>query len=71
MAGHPSLSVQLVGRSPVTGLNEHVSVVARQLPDEHVVYMLLIAPDAEYAALTPTFDRMVRSFRSDERTSHN
>jgi len=33
--------------------------------------MLLIAPDAEYAALEPTFDRMVRSFRVDESTSHN
>jgi hypothetical protein len=48
-----------------------VTVVARMLPDEHVVYMLLIAPDAEYAALTPTFDRMVRSFRTDERAAHN
>jgi Zn-dependent protease with chaperone function len=71
MAGHPSLSVQLVGRSADTGLNERVTVVARQLPDEHVVYMLLIAPEAEYAALTPTFDRMVGSFRADERASHN
>ena len=71
MAGHPSLSVELVGRSPDTGHNERVTVVARQLPDEHVVYMLLIAPEAEYAALTPTFDRMVRSFRGDEHGSHN
>jgi Zn-dependent protease with chaperone function len=71
MAGHPSLSVQLAGRSPETGLNERVTVVARQLPDDHVVYMLLIAPEAEYAALTPTFDRMVRSFRGDERVSHD
>jgi beta-barrel assembly-enhancing protease len=71
MAGHPTLSVQLVGRSSETGHSERVTVIARQLPDEHVVYMLLIAPDAEYSALTPTFNRMVRSFRSDERANHN
>jgi hypothetical protein len=71
MAGQPSVTVRLAGRSPDTGLNERVTVLARQLPDDHVVYMLLIAPEAEYAALTPTFDRMVRSFRGDERASHN
>jgi Zn-dependent protease with chaperone function len=71
MAGHPSLTVRLEGRSPDTRVNERVTVLARQLPDDHVVYMLLIAPEAEYAALTPTFDRMVRSFRSDEHASHN
>jgi Zn-dependent protease with chaperone function len=69
--GHPSLTVRLSGRSPGTGVDERVTVFARMLPDDHVVYMLLIAPEAENAALTPTFDRMVRSFRSDERTSHN
>ena len=71
LAGHPSLTVQLAGRSPDTGVNERVTVLARQLPDDHVIYMLLIAPQAEYAALTPTFDRMVLSFRGDERTNHN
>ena len=71
MAGRPSLTVQLGGRSPDTGINERVNLVARQLPDDHIVYMLLIAPDAEYAALRPTFDRMVRSFRGDERAGHN
>jgi Zn-dependent protease with chaperone function len=71
MAGRPTLTVQLAGRSPDTGVIERVNLLARQLPDNHVVYMLLIAPDAEYAALRPTFDRMVLSFRGDERTSHN
>lgn len=69
--GHPSLTVRLAGRPPDTGVQERVTVFARMLADDHVVYMLLIAPEAEQAALTPTFDRMVRSLRSDERTSHN
>ena len=71
LAGQPSLSVRLAGRSRDTGVSERVTVITRQLPDEHVVYMLLIAPETEYAALQPTFDRMVRSFRADERVSHN
>lgn len=71
LAGHPSLLVRLGGRSPNSGLDERVTVVARQLPDDHVVYMLLIAPESEYATLGPTFDRMVRSLRTDERVSHN
>ena len=71
LAGHPSLTVELAGRSPATGLNERVTVLARQLPDSHVVYMLLIAPTAEYAALSPTFDHMVLSFRGDESATHN
>jgi hypothetical protein len=71
LAGHASLSVQLAGRSPDTGIDERVTVVTRQLPDDHVVYMLLIAPRTEYAALEPTFNHMVLSLRADERTSHN
>jgi Zn-dependent protease with chaperone function len=71
LAGLPSLSVRLAGRSPDTGIEERVTVVARQLPDEHVVYMLLIAPTGEYAALEPTFDRMVRSLQTDRRAGHN
>jgi Zn-dependent protease with chaperone function len=71
LAGHPSLFVRLVGRSPDTAVDERVTVVARQLPDDHIVYMLLIAPDAEYATLGPTVDRMVRSLRTDEHASHN
>jgi Zn-dependent protease with chaperone function len=71
LSGHPTMSIQLEARTTGAGAGERVTVVARQLPDDHIVYMLLIAPDTEYAALEPTFDRMVRSFRSDESTSHN
>ena len=46
-------------------------VVAHQLQDEHVVYMLLIAPEQEYAALRPTFDHMANSLRTDESSRHN
>ena len=65
LSGQPTFSVDLGGRSPERGVDERVTVVSRQLTDDHVVYMLLIAPRQEYSALAPTFDRMVRSLRTD------
>lgn len=71
VAGRPSITVRLAGQSPLTGRDEQVNVVARQLADGHIVYVLLIAPSNDFAALQPTFDRMVRSMRINERVAHN
>jgi Zn-dependent protease with chaperone function len=71
ISGAPSLSVVLAGPSPVTGAEERVTVLARQLPDKHVVYMLLVAPATEYAMLAPTWDRMVRSLKINTRAVHS
>jgi hypothetical protein len=68
--GAPVFRVTLLGRSPQTGRDERVDVVTQQLPDRHVVYMLLVAPRDEYDALAPTFDRMVSSFRTDRSSIH-
>jgi beta-barrel assembly-enhancing protease len=71
VGGHPSMTVQLAGRSPSTGIAERVMVVAHQLQDEHVIYMLLIAPEKEYGLLRPTFDHMANSLRTDQSSRHN
>jgi hypothetical protein len=71
LSGQRSLAVELAGRSPDTGVDERVSVVTRQLTDGHVVYMLLIAPSKDFPALQPTFNHMLRSFRMDDRATHN
>jgi Zn-dependent protease with chaperone function len=71
LSGQQSLSVQMTGRSPDTGVEERVSIVTRELPDGHVVYMLLIAPRKDYAALESTFSHMVRSLRVNDRAAHN
>ena len=42
VAGAPSIEVTLAGRSPRTGRDEQVTVVARDLADGHVVYALLM-----------------------------
>lgn len=70
ISGAPSFSVLLSGRSPVTGVGERVNVATRQLPDAHVVYMLLVAQAKDYAMLAPTSDRMVRSLKVNGRAAH-
>jgi Zn-dependent protease with chaperone function len=71
--GAPSLSVVLSGRSPVTGQEERVTVFTREIPDEHVVYALFIAPQQDYDRLNETFNRMISSLevRDDETHSSN
>jgi len=66
ISGRPAMVVRLAGQSGVTGEDERVTVVTRELPDQHIVYMLLVAPSKDYASLTPTFDRMVQSFTVNE-----
>ena len=68
--GAASYSVILTGRSPVTGQDEHVTVVTRGLPDGHVLYALSIVPGSGNAAMTQTFTRMLRSMTVDDEAAH-
>jgi peptidase M48-like protein len=61
--GGQALSVTLSGRSPLTGEDERVTVLTRELRRGEVIYSLLIAPSREYGDLQDTFDRMVDSLR--------
>jgi hypothetical protein len=70
ISGTPSFSVLLSGSSPVTGIGERVTVVTRQLPDKHVIYMLLVAQEKDYAMLAPSSDRMVRSLKVSSSAAH-
>jgi len=70
ISGAPSFSVLLSGPSPVTRVEERVTVHTRLLPDEHVVYMLLVAPAKDSAMLAPTSERMVSSLKIDARGIH-
>ena len=45
--------------------------MTRELGDGHVLYALLIAPDRDYAAVSPAFTRMVQSLRVNDETVHN
>ena len=69
--GQPALSLVLSGRSAVTGGEERVTVFTRQLPDDHVVYALFIAPGQDYVELRATFNHMIGSLRVNDETAHN
>ncbi len=68
--GAGALSVALSGRSPVTREEERVTLFTRELPDDHVIYALFIAPAAGYDELRPTFERMVSSLRVNDEAAH-
>jgi len=68
--GAAALSVVLSGRSPVTREEERVTLFTRELPDDHVIYALFVAPRKDYAELRPTFDRMVSSLRVNDNAAH-
>jgi len=68
--GAKALSLVLSGTSQVTGQEERVTVFTRELPDDHVIYALFIAPGRDYAALRPTFNRMISSLRVDDSARH-
>ena len=68
--GQPGMSTTLSGTSPVTGEEERVTVVTRQMGDGHILYTLLIAPGREYGAFSPAFNRMVQSLRVNDEAAH-
>jgi hypothetical protein len=68
--GAPSLSVVLAGRSPVTRQEERVTVFTREIPDDHIVYALFIAPQRDYDRLNETFNRMISSLGVSDETTH-
>src|SRR5262249_45507002 len=47
--GSSSLAVALRGTDPVTGLEERVTAVTRQLGDGHLLYILFITPERDAA----------------------
>jgi hypothetical protein len=68
--GQPARSLVLTGRSPVTGDEERVTVFARQMGDEHILYALFIAPGNDYPDLSRTFTRMMNSMRVNDDAAH-
>jgi len=71
VSGQRSLSVNLAGVSPRTGVEERMRVTSRELSDGHVMYVLSLAPGSDYAALEPAFDRMLQSLDVNEGAMHN
>jgi len=68
--GQPGFSTTLSGTSPVTGEEERVTVVTRQMGDGHILYTLLIAPGRDYSSVSAAFNRMVQSLRVNDDAAH-
>jgi beta-barrel assembly-enhancing protease len=66
----PGLQRVLSGNSPVTGMEERVTVFARELDDGHIIYTLFIAPGRDYNTLSPTFERMIGTLQVNDSVAH-
>jgi len=61
--GSTTLSAALRGRDPNTGLDERITVVTRQLSDEHLVYLLFITPESDASRYANVLNTMVSSLQ--------
>jgi beta-barrel assembly-enhancing protease len=61
--GGTALTAALRGRDPATGLDERITVVTRQLSDEHLVYMLFITPERDASRYSNVLNAMVSSLQ--------
>jgi beta-barrel assembly-enhancing protease len=67
LAGAPALTAALRGVDPATGINERVTVVTRQLNDEHLVYLLFVTPESDAGRYGNVINQMVRSIQVSSR----
>jgi beta-barrel assembly-enhancing protease len=70
ISGGRALAVSLRGTNPNTRLSERVTVVTRQLHDDHLIYMVFVTPEAEARAYAPVLQAMVNSLEVDEDRHH-
>ncbi|HEX5043675.1 MAG TPA: M48 family metalloprotease [Candidatus Polarisedimenticolaceae bacterium] len=62
-SGRSAISLVFRGRSEVTGEEECVTVFAREVSDDHVIYALFVAPGRDYGQIKDIFARMMGSLR--------
>jgi Zn-dependent protease with chaperone function len=68
--GGNALAATLVGKSPLTGQNERVTIVSRGLDDDHLIYMLFITPEKDAKAYNGVLNSMVSSMQVDPGHRH-
>ena len=57
----------LIGRSPLTGRNERVTLVTTQLGNGQFLYMAAVSPGNEYATYQRAFNDILRSLQLNAR----
>jgi hypothetical protein len=70
LAGGTGLAATLRGVDPATGIDERVTVVTRQLSDEHLLYLLFITPERDAANYNNVLNEMVRSLQINPSQPH-
>jgi beta-barrel assembly-enhancing protease len=68
--GGNALAVSLRGTNPNTRIQERVTIVTRQLHDNHLVYMLFVTPEREASRYSPVLQAMVNSLQIDDSRRH-
>ncbi|HEY0139913.1 MAG TPA: M48 family metallopeptidase [Thermoanaerobaculia bacterium] len=68
--GRTGIAASLTGRNPNTNVNERVTVVTRQLPDEHLIYLLFVTPEQDVKSYSSVLNQMVQSIQFDETRRH-
>lgn len=70
MSNGTALAATLRGNNPSTGVTERVTVVTRQLADDHLVYLLFITPDRDAQNYNGVLQAMVSSMQIDPNRPH-
>jgi len=65
--GRAALATSLIGRSPITGQNERVTIVTTTLGNGQVFYMAAVSPQNEYGTYQRTFNDILRSLQLNSR----
>jgi beta-barrel assembly-enhancing protease len=65
--GRAALATTLVGRSPITGQNERVTIVTLPLGNGQVFYMAAVSPQNEYGTYQRAFNDILRSLQLNGR----
>lgn len=66
ISGSNALSAALRGTNPNTGIQERVTLVTRQLADDHLMYFLFVTPERDASSYAPVLQSMVNSLRVDD-----
>jgi Zn-dependent protease with chaperone function len=70
VGGGTALAASLRGVDPNTGINERVTVVTRQLADEHLIYMLFVTPESEASRYSNVMNSIVGSIQINPGAGH-
>jgi peptidase M48-like protein len=65
--GAQVITLTLTGRSPATGRGERAQLYTREFEDGDIVYAIFVAPDDDYDDFRPTFDRMLRGLKINDK----